>query len=239
MAEPNYVLVTDAERAELFNLRAAVERVRALVGETRTVLSIGCLAESDESGVVDCGGECGGHRQTAWSLDPRAILGALDAQRPAEGGPEVTERLIEPSAAPCPHCGPGYRYGYEGCRHVPPTAEGGPEERTDDEEMPRVHELTVAPNTWVSFPGVPFAVAWHPTEDRWYATVKVFPHPPLPLEEVPIAAALDAGQPATEPVKDHPPCDCGHEFETDPSWFHLDQCAYRRSFEKPITEEQG
>lgn len=39
-------------------------------------------------------------------VHPSDLLAALD--------------LIEPSADPCPQCGPGYRYGDEGCRHIPP-----------------------------------------------------------------------------------------------------------------------
>lgn len=38
-------------------------------------------------------------------------------------------------------------------------------------------------------------------------------------------------------MSEHPACDCGHEFEPNPSWFHLGHCCYRRSFTLPGYEE--
>jgi transcriptional regulator with XRE-family HTH domain len=32
---------------------------------------------------------------------------------------------------------------------------------------------------------------------------------------------------------ERPACDCGHAFEPDPRAFHLEHCAYRRSYEPP------
>jgi hypothetical protein len=56
-----------------------------------------------------------------------------------------------------------------------------------------------------------------------------------------ILAALDAQRPA-ERVKiigTALTCDCGHEFEPRPDWFHLSSCRYRRSFQSVSTNESA
>ncbi len=63
---------------------------------------------------------------------------ALSARVPAEPAPAVgREAPKREGRAQCRHCGPGYRYGDEGCRHTP---EGAGEQFTSDAFAPRPDE---------------------------------------------------------------------------------------------------
>lgn len=50
---------------------------------------------------------------------------------------------------------------------------------------------------------------------------------------------LDAPAPTRSGEEKRPACDCGHEFEPEPTQFHLGQCAYRRSYERPKYAQGG
>jgi hypothetical protein len=81
--DSSYAETMRAEQAE-----AALDRVQALAESARSAIGIGCLSSvEDDNGALVCNDDCGGHRTTGWTLDPAAVLAALDGSQPTGGRP--------------------------------------------------------------------------------------------------------------------------------------------------------
>ena len=77
--DPEHII---AMERRLDDAEAAIQRVRELCEQSRVSLSMGCRCEVLVPGFDDerdeCSGTCGGGTPLSWTLDPGAILRALD-----------------------------------------------------------------------------------------------------------------------------------------------------------------